>query len=140
MVDSLTPAQRSERMSRIGSRDTKPEMLVRRFLHAAGFRYRLHGVDLPGRPDLVLPKYGVAIFVHGCFWHAHHCQNGRVPDTRADFWREKFSTNKRRDARNSRALRALGWRVLHVWECGLSSPERRHQTLASLARRIRRVY
>lgn len=138
MADSLTPEQRSERMSRIRGRDTKPEMWVRRFLHAEGFRYRLHGKDLPGRPDLVLPKYGTVIFVHGCFWHAHHCQKGRIPSTRAGFWQDKFSINKRRDARNSRALRAAGWRVFHVWECSISSPGRREKTLAALARRIRR--
>lgn len=138
MVDSLTPEQRSERMSRIRASDTAPEMLVRRHLHALGFRYRLHARDLPGKPDLVLPKHGVVVFVHGCFWHAHSCQKGRIPATRREFWREKFAYNKARDARNVRALRRLGWRVATVWECSLSKGSTRQAALETLVRKIAR--
>lgn len=138
MVDRLTPAQRSERMARIRGENTKPELHVRKALHAAGFRFRLHRKDLPGRPDLVLPKYGVVVFVHGCFWHAHHCQKGRIPSTRSEFWEEKFKGNKRRDRRNARELRAMGWRVLHVWECELVTPDLRDRAMQKLANKIRR--
>lgn len=138
MVDSLTPAERSERMSRIRSRDTKPELWVRKALHADGFRFRLHRGDLPGRPDIVLPKYGTVVFVQGCYWHAHHCQKGRIPATRRDFWKGKFEGNKKRDARNARALRVAGWRVLTIWECDLATATKRERSLASLVRKIRR--
>jgi DNA mismatch endonuclease (patch repair protein) len=124
-------------MSRIRSKDTKPELLVRSYLHARGLRYRLHAQELPGRPDLVFPKYNVAVFIHGCFWHAHSCQKGRIPGTRAKFWKAKFDANKSRDRRNERALRRAGWRVLQAWECKLSNPKTRVRTLVSLERRIR---
>lgn len=136
MADTLTPAERSERMSRIRGRDTKPEMLVRRFLHGQGFRYRLHVPDLPGRPDLVLPKYGVVVLVEGCFWHGHSCQKGRVPGTNSAFWQAKVATNRARDERNTRSLRRLGWRVIRVWECQLARKETRAATLARLASRV----
>lgn len=138
MVDTLTPAERSERMSRIRSQNTKPELWVRRLLHAAGFRFRLHRKDLPGRPDLVLPKYRAVVFVQGCFWHAHHCQKGRIPGTRGDFWKAKFEGNRKRDARNARALRALGWRVFTIWECELAKPTNRERTVERLIRKLRR--
>jgi len=136
MVDIMTPAQRSERMSRIRGRDTKPEMLVRRYLHGLGFRYRLHVRELPGRPDLVLPKYGAVVFVEGCFWHGHSCQKGRVPGTNPTFWETKVATNQARDRRNQRALARLGWRVIRVWECQLATKKVRGATLARLAKRI----
>src|SRR4249919_3514880 len=129
MADTLTPAERSERMSRIRGKDTKPELWVRRMLHSLGFRFRLHRKDLPGRPDLVLPKYDAVVFVQGCFWHAHHCQKGRIPGTREAFWKAKFEGNKKRDVRNTRALRAAGWRVFTVWECELSKPSSRERAL-----------
>lgn len=138
MADTLTPAERSERMSRIRSQHTKPELWVRSFLHSKGFRFRLHRKDLPGRPDLVLPKYDAAVFVQGCFWHAHHCQKGRIPGTRGDFWKAKFEGNKKRDARNTRALRAAGWRVFTVWECELAKPATRERALDRLAQKLRR--
>ena len=138
MVDTLTPAQRSERMARIRSKDTNPELWVRRFLHARGFRFRLHRKDLPGRPDLVLPKYDAAVFVQGCFWHAHHCQKGRIPGTRGEFWKAKFEGNKKRDARNVRALRAAGWRVFTIWECELAKPAARERALSRLIQKLRR--
>lgn len=137
MADTLTPAERSERMSRIRSQDTKPELVVRRHLHALGFRYRLHVRELPGKPDLVLPKYRAVVFVEGCFWHGHSCQKGRVPGTNPTFWQAKVETNQARDKRNQRLLRRDGWRVLRVWECQLAKKKKRAATLARLLRRIR---
>jgi len=105
-------------MSRIRSKDTKPELLIRRGLHAAGFRFRLHRRDLPGSPDLVLRRHCAVIFVHGCFWHAHaKCKNFKMPRTRAEFWRHKLLANRERDTRNIHTLLEMGWRVLVIWEC-----------------------
>ena len=109
-------------MASIRGRDTKPEMLVRRTLHAAGFRFRLHARQMPGRPDIVLPKHRVAIFVHGCFWHRHEgCRFCTIPATRPEFWRDKFASNVERDARNNASLVASGWRVATIWECALKN-------------------
>lgn len=109
---------RSEQMSRIRSRDTKPEMLVRRALHAAGLRYRLHARDLPGRPDLIFRRARLAVFVHGCFWHQHPgCERARTPISRREYWIPKFEGNVLRDKRNVAALKASGWTVLVIWEC-----------------------
>lgn len=120
MVDSLSPTERSERMSRVKSRDTKPEMAVRRLVFSLGYRYRLHG-RLPGRPDLVFAGRRKVIFVHGCFWHRHRgCPNCRLPKSRLEFWRPKLEANRKRDGANQRRLRRLGWSVLVVWECELS--------------------
>jgi DNA mismatch endonuclease, patch repair protein len=119
MADILTKLERSERMSRIRQRHTGPELQVRRGLHALGLRFRLHPQDLPGRPDIVLPKYRTVIFVHGCFWHGHHCRAGGRPTSNKSFWVSKIDANRKRDLRKSRALRKLGWRVLTVWECQL---------------------
>ena len=117
MVDRITPAQRSANMSRIGSKHTRPEMAVRRVLFQAGFRYRLHVRELPGSPDIVLPRLKTAIQVRGCFWHGHSCNRGKVPASNTAFWLPKLERNKQRDAEQVRALRKLGWRVLLVWEC-----------------------
>lgn len=136
MTDTLTKQERSERMARIRGTNTEPELLVRRHLHARGLRFRLHDRLLPGKPDLVLPKYRAVVFVNGCFWHAHHCQKGRIPATRSGFWREKFERNHARDVRNARELRRLGWRVLTVWECSLASTSRRVRALDILVRKI----
>ncbi|WP_085795637.1 very short patch repair endonuclease [Falsiruegeria litorea] len=109
---------RSQMMSRIGSKDTKPELVVRRTLHAYGFRFRLHRKELPGKPDLVLSKYRSAIFIHGCFWHAHEgCRYFRLPKTRREFWQEKLLSNRKRDQAAVQSLIDGGWRVLIVWEC-----------------------
>lgn len=124
MVDVLTPEQRSFNMSRIRGRDTKPELTLRRGLHALGFRFRLHRRDLPGRPDLVFPGRRAAIFVHGCFWHGHACPMCRLPATRTAFWQAKIHGNHDRDRRAAGALAAAGWRVLVVWECALRGPAR----------------
>lgn len=104
-------------MSGIKAKNTKPEMIIRKALHAAGFRYRLHVRDLPGKPDLVFPKYKAVIFIHGCFWHGHECRYFKLPATRTEFWRDKINTNHSRDIRQQAQLRAAGWRVLVVWEC-----------------------
>ncbi len=112
-----TPAQRSANMARIRSKDTKPELLVRRALHGLGFRFRLHVCDLPGRPDIVLPKYQIIIQVKGCFWHGHTCVDGRLPKSNRAYWLPKLLKNKERDLRNDRKLRSLGWSVRNLWEC-----------------------
>ncbi len=118
MTDVHSAAQRSFNMSRIGSRDTKPELIVRSIVHQMGFRFRLHRRDLPGKPDIVLPSRRKIIFVHGCFWHTHRCRYGKVtPATNAEFWKTKRAANSDRDRRNIRRLRVDGWQVLVVWEC-----------------------
>lgn len=119
MTDLLTKEQRSLLMGRVRQRDTKPEMLIRQGLHARGLRYRLHDRKLPGRPDLVFASYRAAVFVHGCFWHAHGCSLSKVPNTRQDFWRRKLDDNVARDRKAIAGLRAAGWRVLVVWDCAL---------------------
>lgn len=123
-MDVLTPEQRWHNMSRIRGKDTKPEMLLRRGLHAMGLRYRLHVRDLPGRPDLVFPRHRAVILVHGCFWHGHDCPLFRLPATRPEFWAAKIAGNRTRDQRTAGALHAAGWRVLTVWECCLKGPGR----------------
>lgn len=119
MADVVAPAVRSRMMAGIRGRDTRPELLLRRALHARGLRYRLHDQRLPGRPDMVFPKWKAVVFVHGCFWHGHGCRLFKWPATRAEWWREKIEANIARDARDVAALEAAGWRVLTVWECGL---------------------
>jgi DNA mismatch endonuclease, patch repair protein len=121
--DVVDPATRSRMMAGIRSRNTKPEMLVRRGLHRRGFRFRLHGRKLPGRPDLVLPRYRAAIFVHGCFWHGHDCGLFKWPRARAAFWREKITGNQLRDCKAADALREGNWRVLIVWECAFRNKD-----------------
>ena len=112
-------------MASIRGKDTRPEMIVRRGLHARGFRYRLHDRRLPGRPDLVFPGRRAVILVHGCFWHGHHCPLFRWPASRGEFWRQKITGNRERDAGNLARLRALGWRVLVIWECALTGGRNR---------------
>ncbi len=119
MADVVAPAVRSRMMAGIRGRDTRPEMLLRRALHGRGLRYRLHDRRLPGRPDIVFPKWQAVVFVHGCFWHGHGCRLFRWPATRPEWWQEKIRANMARDKRNADALGAAGWRVLTVWECEL---------------------
>ena len=131
-MDSLTPERRSWNMSRIKSGDTKPERLVRSLLHRMGYRFRLHRKDLPGRPDIVLPRYRRVVLVHGCYWHRHPgCRLAYMPKSNLDFWQAKFNENVRRDERQNRQLSELGWRVVTVWECETREP-------ATLAERLGR--
>lgn len=127
MADTVTREVRSRIMSHIRSKDTKPEMVVRHALHAAGFRYVLHDRRLPGHPDLVLPRHRAVVLVHGCFWHGHTCRFFRLPGTRTAFWAEKIGRNRERDAAAIDALLASAWRVAVVWECALRSGEATRQ-------------
>lgn len=123
-MDTLTPLERSERMSRVKARDTRPERLVRRIVSSLGFRYRLSPHDVVGKPDLTFRGRRKAIFVHGCFWHRHQgCNLARVPKSRCDFWLKKLEGNRLRDSRKRSALRKAGWAVQVVWECQLRRPE-----------------
>ncbi len=125
MTDIVTPERRSAMMARIGSRDTKPELRVRRTAHSLGLRFRLHRRDLPGTPDLVFPKLRVAVFVHGCYWHRHEgCTKAYTPKSRVDFWQAKFRANVERDARAMEKLRAMGWNPVVIWECETVDPGR----------------
>ncbi|MCK5604079.1 DNA mismatch endonuclease Vsr [Candidatus Pacearchaeota archaeon] len=117
MVDVHTKKQRSFNMSKVKGVDTKPELVIRKALFAKGFRYRLHVKDLPGKPDLVLPKYKAVIFINGCFWHYHDCSLFKMPETRKDWWKQKLVRNRERDFKNIEQLMENGWRVLIVWEC-----------------------
>lgn len=116
-VDKLTKAQRSALMSKIGNRNTKPEIAVRSMIHRLGYRFRLHRNDLPGRPDIILPRHEKIVFVHGCFWHGHRCRLSVMPKTNVAYWAEKITRNQKRDKKNVAALRRGGWRVLEIWEC-----------------------
>ncbi len=133
MADVFTPEKRSAVMAAIRAKNTKPEVAVRRILHAMGLRFRLHA-DLPGKPDIVLPKLWTIIQVKGCFWHGHRCLKGRVPEGNRPYWRDKIAGNKARDLRNERRLRRLGWRVRTIWECRVRRSRR--DELASLLKRV----
>lgn len=129
MADVFTKEQRSRAMSRVKNKNTKPEVHVRRMLHRMGYRFRLHRRDLPGAPDIVLPRYRSIVFVHGCFWHSHDCPRGARPSTRAKFWNAKLDSNIERDRVNRVVLEQRGWRVLTVWECELRDPDTVHDKL-----------
>jgi DNA mismatch endonuclease (patch repair protein) len=117
-MDIWTKQKRSEVMSKIRSKNTKPEILLRSALFRLGFRFRIHKKELPGKPDIVLPKYKTAIFVHGCFWHYHKdCREGRIPNTNSKFWKEKLERNIKKDEDHILKLKAIGWKVLVIWEC-----------------------
>ncbi|MFC6637018.1 DNA mismatch endonuclease Vsr [Sulfitobacter sp. JBTF-M27] len=124
MADVHDKATRSRNMAAIRGADTKPEMTIRRGLHARGFRFRLHDRKLPGRPDLIFPKHRAVLFVHGCFWHGHGCHLFKWPGSREEFWRQKIGTNIARDKISTEALREAGWRVGVVWECALKGRQR----------------
>lgn len=117
MPDTRTPETRRRIMQSVGTQNTGPEMIVRRLLHKAGYRYRLHRRSLPGTPDIVFPAKRKVIFVNGCYWHGHRCSKGRLPKSRLDYWGPKIEKNKARDRRNVAALRRLGWKALTVWQC-----------------------
>ena len=119
MTDVVDPATRSQMMSGIRGKDTKPELLIRKALFRKGFRYKLHDKSLPGKPDLVFPKYNAVIFIHGCFWHGHDCHLFKWPSTRKEFWETKINRNKEVDTRNYKALKDDGWLILTIWECAI---------------------
>ena len=118
MTDIWSKQKRSHVMSKIRSKNTKPELILRSHLHSIGLRFRLHRKDLPGKPDIVLPKFKTALFVHGCFWHQHNnCREGRIPSSNSEFWQQKLDKNVIKDQRNVADLQRLGWNVIIVWEC-----------------------
>ncbi|MEQ9245784.1 very short patch repair endonuclease [Roseovarius sp.] len=125
MPDIVDRDTRSRMMSGIRGKDTKPELMIRKALHARGYRYRLHSPAIPGKPDLFLRRYRAAIFVHGCFWHGHDCHLFRMPSTRTEFWQQKIDRNRARDAEVETALRDQGWRWLVIWECALKGKFRK---------------
>ena len=141
MADRLNTQQRHHCMSRIRGKNTKPEILVRKGLHARGFRFRLHNKKLPGSPDIVLPKYGVAIMVNGCFWHGHKgCRYATKSKTNIEFWEAKIARNRHRDEVTTAHLEALGWTVITIWECELRTNSQLDDRLNTLAEEIRRAY
>jgi len=138
VTDVHTPEQRSRNMAAIRNKNTAPEMKVRHALHSMGFRYRLHRTDLPGKPDIVIPKYSAVVFVHGCFWHMHRCPYGKPrPATNVDFWAEKREGNAKRDKRNRRALEKAGWRIFTVWECETRDAEKLGESVSRIAKELR---
>lgn len=140
MTDKLTPEQRHRCMSRIRSKETKPEIMVRKFLFSRGFRYRKNVRCLPGTPDIVLRKYRTVIFVNGCFWHGHEdCSHSHLPKSNTDFWRRKIERNKERDLRERILLRRMGWHVIQVWECRLTT-KTRAETLRSIEQTLYRIF
>lgn len=133
VTDNLSPSQRRHCMQKIGSKDTKPERIVRSTLHRLGYRFRLHATEMPGTPDIVLPRLRTVIFVHGCFWHGHKgCPKAEIPSTNTAFWNLKLLRNKERDTRARRALRVLGWRAVIIWECQTRRRERLIRRLRAL--------
>lgn len=123
VADIVDQATRSRMMSGIRGKDTRPELEIRKALHAKGFRYRLHARDVPGKPDAIFPRYHAALFINGCFWHGHNCPLFRLPGTRVEFWSEKIARNRERDMRVQVQLQEHGWRVLTIWECAIKGPE-----------------
>lgn len=130
-MDTIDPARRSQLMSRIRSKDTKPEIAVRQILHRLGYRFRLHRKDLPGRPDIVLPRHRKIVLVHGCFWHGHTCRLASKPKSNESYWTGKIAKNKERDGRNLAALEEAGWTVLELWECDVRKSEGLEDRLAA---------
>lgn len=138
MVDKVSKETRSYNMSQIKGKDTKPEIIVRRYLFSKGLRYRKNDKRYPGSPDIVLPKYNTIVFVHGCFWHLHNgCKYAKIPKSNVDFWKNKLYGNKERDKRNQNILEEMGWNVITVWECQLKK-DRQEQTLKRLLAQIKR--
>jgi DNA mismatch endonuclease, patch repair protein len=137
VADIFSEEKRSYVMSCVSSKDTKPEKIVRSYLHRSGFRFRLHAPGLPGKPDLVLAKHKTAIFVHGCFWHRHpRCKRSTTPSTRKEFWIEKFRKNVARDKRNYKQLKEQGWEVIVIWACKLENTKSRKDALSNLVRTL----
>lgn len=136
MADVHTQEQRRFNMQQIKGKNTKPELLVRKFLHAHGYRYKLHDKTLPGKPDLVLPKYKTVIFIHGCFWHGHHnCKYFTIPKTRTKWWTDKIHKNIANDEKAVKLLKKKGWKIITIWECKLKAAKLDH-TLATLLKKL----
>lgn len=136
-MDTLTPEQRSLNMSRIHGRDTKPEVIVRKYLFAKGLRYRKNDKRFPGHPDIVFPKYKTVIFVHGCFWHGHEgCRYFRIPSSNVEFWEVKIRRNRERDKKDAAELEKLGWKVITVWECRIRRKADRAEALEEIYRKV----
>jgi len=127
MTDVVSPEVRSRMMTGIRSKNTRPELLIRKCLHGRGFRYRLHDKRLPGKPDIVLPKFHAVIFVNGCFWHGHDCNLFKMPATRTVFWQTKIENNRRNDDSSNKALSSNGWRIATIWECAMKGPARQDE-------------
>ncbi|MDD4891163.1 MAG: DNA mismatch endonuclease Vsr [Phycisphaerae bacterium] len=132
MTDMVDPVRRSQIMARIRSANTGPERIVRRLLHGLGYRFRLNRADLPGKPDLVLPRHQTVVFVNGCFWHGHTCKDGRRPKSNRAYWNRKLRRNAERDETNARCLRGMGWKQIVVWECECSDADRLERRLEKL--------
>lgn len=136
-MDTLTPEQRHKNMQHIRGKDTKPEIVVRKFLFSKGFRYRKNDRRLPGHPDIVLPKYRTVVFVHGCFWHRHPgCPKASTPTNNREFWQEKFDINVERDFKQQNQLKEMGWHVIIIWECEIANKKKRAERLETLAKEI----
>lgn len=139
MADVHSKETRSYNMSKIRGKDTKPELIVRKFLHSQGFRYRIHVKDLPGKPDIVLPKYKTVIFIHGCFWHGHTgCKYYVIPKTRTEWWSDKINKNKTKDQTSNQNLKDAGWNIIEIWECDLKKSVQL-ETLSELSKRIKHI-
>ncbi len=136
MNDIYSVRKRSEIMSHVSGKDTKPEAIVRKYLFSEGFRYKKHVNNLPGNPDLVLPKYKTVVFVHGCFWHGHDCPRGKSSSTNTDFWHEKINRNKHRDLKNCKELEKTGWHVLIIWQCEIRNKQKEGQKMAQVCEEI----
>ncbi len=137
MADIFDKKKRSQIMSRISGKNTKPEMIIRKSLFAKGFRYRKNDKRLPGKPDIVLPKYNTVIFIHGCFWHGHTCKAGKLPETNIDFWKDKIGSNIVRDKKNMAELKKLKWKVIVIWQCELKNNSSINKSLQKLEKKIR---
>lgn len=136
MSDIYSKSKRSDIMSKISGKETKPEILVRKYLFSEGFRFRKNVKDLPGKPDIVLPKYKTVVFIHGCFWHGHTCKRGTLPETNQEFWKEKIGKNVERDNRNIAELKARGWNVIVIWQCEIKSQKPQKERLDKLINEI----
>jgi len=139
MADIYSKKKRSEIMSKISGKETKPEIIVRKYLFKKGFRFRKNDKRYPGKPDIVLPKFRTMIFVHGCFWHGHNCKAAKLPETRNDFWEHKINANIKRDKRNIAELRKQKWNIIIIWQCELNKKENREKRLDMLVSEIRTV-
>jgi len=139
MADIFSKIKRSEVMSKVTAKDTRPEVKVRKFLFSKGFRYRKNDKRFPGKPDIILPKYKTAIFVHGCFWHHHdNCRAAALPQTNYEFWKNKMETNIKRDRKNQKDLKKLGWKILVIWQCQIKNRELFEKTMKRTITKIRK--